>query len=226
MAFERRVLRDRVIDYLLEGLSRKRYLPGDRIAENHVAVELGISKGAVREAFRDLEGQGVLTSQPFRGTRLRTFSARDLKGYFRARSEFARISIEIALKELGGRFLDLGVMERFVEQMVFFAHSGEEGRQVEADVEFHRTLVRGTDNDALLHAWNALGHYFWISLGLRCRDILMVSQAAKHMLIVERLRQGDGKGALAAIEDHFRESRDFFLGKEGVLLPRKSDDRA
>lgn len=225
MAFERRVLRDRVIDHLLEELFHKRYFPGDRITENHVALELGISKGAVREAFRDLEAQGVLSSEPFRGTRLRAFSARDMKGYFRARSEFARICVGMALDELDGRFLDLGGMERLVEDMVAFARCGDAANQVRADVEFHRALMRGADNDALLQAWNAMGHYFWISLGLHLREVPMVSQAAKHGLIVERLRQGDGKGALEEIEAHFRESRDFFLAREGELLPRDRGKR-
>jgi DNA-binding GntR family transcriptional regulator len=52
--------------------------PGDRINEVQIATSLGVSRGPVREAARELEGQGLLVSRPNQGFYVATFSGRDI----------------------------------------------------------------------------------------------------------------------------------------------------
>ena len=52
--------------------------PGDRINEVQIATSLGVSRGPVREAARELEGQGLLVSRPNQGFFVATFSGRDI----------------------------------------------------------------------------------------------------------------------------------------------------
>ncbi|MFZ0206314.1 MAG: GntR family transcriptional regulator, partial [Roseiarcus sp.] len=52
-------VRDRLIRLIAAGDLR----PGDRLNEVHWAESFGISRGPIREAARELEGQGLLVSR-------------------------------------------------------------------------------------------------------------------------------------------------------------------
>ncbi len=59
--------------------------PGDRINEVQIATSLGVSRGPVREAARELEGQGLLVSRPNQGFFVATFSGRDIVDLYEIR---------------------------------------------------------------------------------------------------------------------------------------------
>ena len=47
------------------------YPAGTQLKELHLAREFQVSQAPIREALRELEGSGLVTSQRFRGTRVR-----------------------------------------------------------------------------------------------------------------------------------------------------------
>ena len=57
---------------------------GQRLMEQNLAEKLGVSRAPLREALRELVDCGLLVSQPYRGIRLRSFSARDLTELYTA----------------------------------------------------------------------------------------------------------------------------------------------
>jgi DNA-binding GntR family transcriptional regulator len=67
-------VREQLIGLIVVGTLK----PGDRINEVQIATSLGVSRGPVREAARELEGQGLLVSRPNQGFYVATFSGRDI----------------------------------------------------------------------------------------------------------------------------------------------------
>lgn len=57
------VVRDELIRLITQGVLK----PGVRLNEVHLAEQLGVSRGPVREAARELEGLGLTTSRPRQG---------------------------------------------------------------------------------------------------------------------------------------------------------------
>lgn len=52
--------------------------PGQRLNEVHLSESFGVSRGPVREAARELEGQGLLVSRPRLGFYVANFSPREI----------------------------------------------------------------------------------------------------------------------------------------------------
>lgn len=52
--------------------------PGQRLNEVHLAESFGVSRGPVREAARELEGQGLVISRPRQGFYVADFTARQI----------------------------------------------------------------------------------------------------------------------------------------------------
>lgn len=66
-----RILADRIITGAIP--------PGTRLRQDHVATEFGASHVPVREAFRVLQSQGLVESEPRRGVRVSEFDVAELR---------------------------------------------------------------------------------------------------------------------------------------------------
>ena len=72
-------LSERVADYIRRGLLySNRYKKGQHMLENEIAEELQISRAPVREALRELEGQGLLVFVPRKGVFVANFDQEDM----------------------------------------------------------------------------------------------------------------------------------------------------
>jgi DNA-binding GntR family transcriptional regulator len=74
-------VRDRLIRLIAAGDLR----PGDRLNEVHWAESFGISRGPVREAARELEGQGLLVSRINQGFYVANFTAAEIRDIYEAK---------------------------------------------------------------------------------------------------------------------------------------------
>ena len=67
-------VREELISLIVAGVLK----PGQRLNEVHLAERLGVSRGPVREAARELEGQGLIVSRPRLGFYVADFSATEI----------------------------------------------------------------------------------------------------------------------------------------------------
>lgn len=67
-------VREELISLIVAGVLK----PGQRLNEVHVAERLGVSRGPVREAARELEGQGLIVSRPRLGSFVADFTATEI----------------------------------------------------------------------------------------------------------------------------------------------------
>ena len=61
--------------------------PGDRIREDHLADEFGVSRAPVREALRILERDSVVLITPNKGARVTQLSVKEVSDIFELRRE-------------------------------------------------------------------------------------------------------------------------------------------
>src|SRR5215207_7932836 len=136
-----RHVKDRILEGSLPG--------GDLISEGEIAEALGMSRTPVRAAFGQLEAEGLLRLYPKRGALVVPVSASETEAVMETRWVIERYAIERVIERPGD------VPERLAASVA--AQPGLEGREfVEADREFHRTLVAGTGNEILLALYDSL----------------------------------------------------------------------
>ncbi|MGN5477207.1 GntR family transcriptional regulator [Cupriavidus basilensis] len=63
-----------VTDKLREGILNGKYAPGERLVENKLSAELGVSRIPVREALRALASEGLVLIEPRRGASVASLS--------------------------------------------------------------------------------------------------------------------------------------------------------
>ncbi len=80
--------------------------PGERLRQDHLAEEFGASHVPVREAFRRLEAQGLVVSEPRRGVRVAGFSLADVNEVAQMRAALEVLALRHAAPHLTAAILD------------------------------------------------------------------------------------------------------------------------
>src|SRR5215471_2934498 len=73
-----------------------RYLPGQRLVEQRIAEELGLSRTPVREALRLLEAEGLVVSERHRGAMVRPLSTTEVVDLYGLRIRLESYAVELA----------------------------------------------------------------------------------------------------------------------------------
>lgn len=186
---------DQVADALRERILRGDVAPGSPLRETALAQGLGVSRNTIREAIRTLAHEGIVAQHLHRGAAVVELTAEDVADIFRVREV-----VELAALRRGATPAHLVELSASLDGLVDAARSGEWGRLVEADAEFHGRVA------ALLGSRRLGELYRTIQVELRlCLSILSVVDreferpelvVSEHRAIFEAL--AEGKRARAA----------------------------
>jgi len=110
-------------------------LPGDRIIENRLTVELGVSRPPLREALRLLEQQGLVEQVPRRGAFVRNLTLHDVYEIFTLRRELERLAVDLGMPVRDP--LALRRCENALAAMQQAAEAGDQAVVTEHAFEFH-----------------------------------------------------------------------------------------
>ncbi|WP_031479970.1 GntR family transcriptional regulator [Maridesulfovibrio frigidus] len=200
---KRRVLRDDVVEYIIEEILRGDLKPGERVVETKVSRDLHVSQGAVREALRDLKARGFVEAEPYKGSRVKVFLAEDFEDYCKIRLELEVFAVQWAIEKDTSKVEELSAI---VALMYERAKANDELLIRKADVKFHELLIDSAENKSLRIAWDALANDYWIYIGVNAEIKnfpLLMEQADKHRLIVEAISAGDLDLVRNSLESHF-----------------------
>ncbi len=97
-------LSEAVRERIMRAIARGDLRPGARLNEAQMAQALSVSRGPIREAARELEGQGFLVSRPNQGFYVAAFAARDIRDVYEAKdwleaAFIADLARSLALRE-------------------------------------------------------------------------------------------------------------------------------
>lgn len=186
-----RTLVDRVVDAIVEAAARGLILPGDRVVEAEVARELNISRVPVREAFRQLESQGIVVNTPYRGMRLMDVSVERLEKTLKVRVALETLAAEEVRQKAVGDPSILKPLEDLVEQMREATRREDTYALARLDTEFHRVMCGLTGNEVLVMAWTPVALQLTIIFGLSALQKVPGEIVVEHEELLDALRSPD-----------------------------------
>ena len=90
---DRSTLRERALEALRSAITSGQYRPGDYLGEVELSTHLGVSRGAVREALRHLQQEGLVTAGTRNMLRVSTVSAKEIRELFRVRAALEGLAV-------------------------------------------------------------------------------------------------------------------------------------
>jgi DNA-binding GntR family transcriptional regulator len=184
-----------LLDRMLDGRIR----PGQLITRRDIAAELGVSIAPVAEAFAALDHEGLLETLPRTGTRVRVFTAQDVR---------EQAVVRLALETQVARLVCGEPVRRHRRELRPFAATLDRKdctgvQRWEADVAFHQRLAELTDCNLLVqHLRGVLRLSFIAAQQVMGEPAPSLDRASRHMPLLTQLMLDDPTAAEAAMRAH------------------------
>jgi GntR family transcriptional repressor for pyruvate dehydrogenase complex len=207
---------EEICERIRNELSSGTLKPGDKLPpERELAEQFGVSRTAVREAFRSLEISGLIGLQ--KGAKGGAFildgnptvrqSLQDMVsiGHVSLNDMTeARVLIQEAVVRLAcerGTEADFAALETDIDQTEELTHQGRLRERLDYSINFHKVLARTTKNQVIIITIDALTYILRIlinQLGPHPRLDLVESRRK----FLRHLRARDADAAVAEMTDH------------------------
>ncbi|MDR7302542.1 GntR family transcriptional regulator [Haloactinomyces albus] len=202
-ASSRAPLRDRIREALQARISEGSLRPGDRLFEQDLAAEFGVSRVPVREAIRMLQSEGLVEVRSRRrGVFVRSLDRRQLEELFDVREALEVLAARLAAGNARADAADrLGELSRE-------ARSALRDQDLEAmsraNAAFHEELVAVSGNELLGSMLEPLhGRLAWMfRLNLEPDRV-----CTEHEDLHAAISAGDAERATELAREHVRSSR-------------------
>ena len=203
----RRPLRHTVRTRIEEAIVQGMFKGGEKLNEAELSRALGVSRGLVREALRELETSGVLVSVPYRGTFVKEWTPRSVWELYTLRANLEEFAIELAVERATDS--DIDELAGLVDDMRQAARANDAAELVEIDLQFHERLHEMTGHRLLVQQLQSLSgqtRVFIIATKAYYSPFASLEEAAaSHDPILHALRARDAGLAREAIHEHIRQ---------------------
>jgi DNA-binding GntR family transcriptional regulator len=200
-----RAIKDQIVSGRLEH---------DRIySAQHFAGMLGVSRTPIREALLQLAGEGFLVCLEARGFKIKQFSEREIRDVFETRQMIEAFVVKQLIGALTPE--DLGPLKANLRVMSEHARRGNAHGFLEADKEFHLSLVRRTGNLMLVTIMETIRNHIAV-FGLKAllHQGRFQEVIREHRSIIRALHHADRKRALQAVHHHLSATERCVLGQD------------
>lgn len=199
-------IKDQIYQILRQQIMDGTLHPGDRIVEQDVADQLGVSRSPVREAIKQLIGDGLLCNIPNRGAFVKKLTAKEVQDTYDMRvllEEYAIMHIDPKLREKNRKQLQKmkDRIDREIENL-----SVQEYETMDQDV--HVMIIRLCGNQVIADTydtlWGKIAFFRSISLMSKERQL---SSLQGHAMILASLLDGDDQKAYETLRIHLEDAQ-------------------
>jgi DNA-binding GntR family transcriptional regulator len=192
--------------------------PGMRLRQNDTASRFGVSSTPVREAFAQLEAEGLIRIDPHRGAVVFRPTVRDLSEFYEIREALESLAVRQAIPNL-----DAPRVKELRALIVAMRKTEDADAWMKLNEEFHLKIYECADRPRLSSMIESLRDattpYMHINTA---KHAIEASANKEHQRIVDACVAGDADAAEAAIRQHLRAAADRLV----AFLSQSSDAQA
>jgi DNA-binding GntR family transcriptional regulator len=142
-------LAEQIEQFLISAIMQGKYKPGQRLVENELLREFGVSRSPIREAFLSLVKSGLLVSIPRSGTYVKDVTEKDIREKFPVRAHLEGFAAGLAAPQMGQGDIDdlktaLSTMQESAERNDFRPYTDSHNA-------FHMVFINASKNDTLIN---------------------------------------------------------------------------
>jgi DNA-binding GntR family transcriptional regulator len=210
----RRSMSAEVVDHIRSSIFNGTLKPNQRVPQDAIAAELGVSRVPVREALISLEQNGLVASEPHRGVFVVPIRAEDVDDHYRMYGMIQGLAAARAVNRITEP-----VLERLESLHREMCSSEDPVRLRELNFEFHALINKTGGSTRVRSVLRHLSHNL-------PRELYYLSPGASpeanvgHARILEALRNRDEAAADAANQQHVRQEGEVVvsaLRRNGIL---------
>lgn len=193
-------LKQEAAQYVRDMIFSASVRPRERLDQDRIAEDLGISRLPVREALITLEAEGLVESVARRGSFVAALSPQDIMDHYEMYGLLSGMAAARAADSAPSAAVD-AIADAAARMRIT-----TEPREHDAlNYDFHQAINKAGSSGRLRAVLRTLSrsmpsHFFEHNLEWEWQERAL----SEHDLIVAALRAGDGKAASEAVAQHFR----------------------
>ncbi len=187
-------LREKILNTIREEIRTGKLQPNEKIVEQDLAEQYGVSRTPVREALRQLESDGYIKVVPRKGIMVAPLSTLDVKEYYDIKGLLESYAAQMAAENMSDSALDR--LETINLELAEAAERGDGKAYSGLCREFHRLFLREGGNLRLVEMLSQMEqkfnrlHFSELMLSGRLK-----SGVEQHKALLTAFRQRDGQQA-------------------------------
>ena len=190
-----------LLSRLRKDILTRKYANGYKLTEQHICEEYGVSRTPVREAFKQLEMEGLIEVFPNRGAFVVGFSEQDIADMYALRKSYEIQAVRWAIERITDDELD--ALEETFEFMEFYTQKNDIEKMLNFNMNFHQLIYIASHNRILQ---NILSSYQLYIKHANTKPSLTVEilpeLLEEHRAIFNAFKNKDIQAGIDAIEIH------------------------
>ena len=142
-------LADQVYERILEAITDRTLLPGQRVRQNELADKLGVSRQPVSHALHILHRQGLLAESGRRGFEVTQLDPQRIRQLYEVRSAIDALAAKLAAERSKHDAAGRARLEAALRDGRLADGQTPLGQLIAFDVDFHRTIYHLAGNPAI-----------------------------------------------------------------------------
>ncbi|ONI69270.1 hypothetical protein BWI15_21950 [Kribbella sp. ALI-6-A] len=192
-------LREQVLSELRRRIVDGDYAQGERLTENRLADDFGVSRNPVREALRVVESEGFVEILPRRGAVVATLDETAIRDLFAVRKQLETLAAGLAAERATED--DVARLRALLAEASKATEAQDLARVAELNSALHVAVIDISGNRWLASLSSAMYHHVhWVfRVGAAQRA---PHSWEEHIRLVDAIAAGDAEAAVAAAEAH------------------------
>jgi DNA-binding GntR family transcriptional regulator len=204
---EKKSLAYQAFEFLSRGIILRTYRPGDRLRQDDIAAQLGVSITPVREAFDRLVSVGLAERIPYRGVRVPKLTNDEMLD-----AHVARLILEVAVVRLAAHHISqqqLIALHDILEQTRNLTTDENMSEHRQLNREFHFTIANAASNPQIFSYYEMASTKFpdwmlyeWIFRQTEPLESVLIQDFEEHRAMVDAIASHDADLAAQRAMEH------------------------
>jgi DNA-binding GntR family transcriptional regulator len=210
---------EQVYRRLRDAIAAGRLAPRARLSERELSASFGVSTSPIKAALKRLEQEGMVVTQPRRGTWV-AFAPEKAHEMGLIRAALEGIAARLAAERIAPE--DLSRLQAIMEELRAATRALDRDALVDANDRYHALILKAADNVFLTNAVRGLRGYFLITQArMRTMRLKPELAMAEHEAIFAALAAHDAPAAEQAMRAHIARTVETLWGEGAAPAPLK-----
>ncbi|MBR3785782.1 MAG: GntR family transcriptional regulator [Firmicutes bacterium] len=199
-------LTDELVDIIRDRILKGEYKIGEKIKENQIATEFKVSRTPIREAFKQLENEGLIDYIPNRGCFAKGFTRQDIEDIYAVRKALEIMAVEWAVSRISDSQIEQ--LKEQSELMEFYTAKKDSDKVLELNSAYHEIIYDAAGSRFMAQILRSYKEYIE-----QTRKVILYEQAyleeilREHKEILAAILAKDANAAKEAMSVHLAESQ-------------------
>ncbi|TCK60508.1 GntR family transcriptional regulator [Seleniivibrio woodruffii] len=200
---ESKPLREKIADIIRTDIIRGVYRNGERLVEPKLAKTLGISRTPIREALRQLEGEGFIEIVPRRGAVVKELTIKDIDDLYAIKANLEGLAARQATVNLTDDQIEIliSINKKFRDYSE--KNPGVPDEHHKDNIDFHNVFIAASGNEKLVDILDGMSKNFQRLKSMLMSDAGRAANAVKeHKKIIDAFISRDPDLAEKTVREH------------------------